>query len=119
MAKLKNICLVSWRFIASDGAVCLAKYDENPNDCTLISLKSCDIKILRNIPTSYRGGIFRKKHMGIIAFSDWFYVFYFRSEFKQSLPVYLKVFDKSHRAIENFLSLCKAAIGDNTFSSVK
>ena len=109
-----------WCFIASDGVVCLAKYAENPNDCTLISLKSCGIKILRNITISHRGGIFRRKiTLESMYFSDGFDIFNFRYQFKQSLPVYLEVLDKSHRAIVNFLSLSKVAIRDNTFSSVK
>ena len=49
--------------------------------------------------------------MGIIAFSDWFYIFYFRSEFKERLTVYLEVLYECHRAIENFLMLRKMTVG--------
>ncbi len=56
--------------------------------------------------------------MGIFVFSDGFDIFDFWSQFKQGLAVYLKVFDKSHRAVENFLSFIELTIGYHTLACV-
>ena len=39
MVKQKIYLFGHWRFIVSNGLVCLAIFDDNPNYCTLISLK--------------------------------------------------------------------------------
>ncbi len=50
--------------------------------------------------------------------SDWFDVLDFGGGFEQRLTVNLEVFDESHRAVENFFTLCEVAVGYYTLACV-